>query len=157
MAKKREVTAADLGIDLESNRETEMFKWFLACLLFGKPIQQEVAKRTYLEFEREGLLNPDAIRKAGWDSLVQVLDTGHYVRYDFSTATRLLKVMEELEEQGGSLLSLVRQALTGKDLARRLQQFTGVGPKTAEIFLRDLRRSGWTFAGAAKSQARRRS
>jgi hypothetical protein len=38
----------------------------LACLLFGKPIQQEVAKRTYFEFEKEGLLSPEKILKAGW-------------------------------------------------------------------------------------------
>ena len=41
---KRTIRARDLGIDLESGTEGERFKWFLACLLFGKPIQQEVAR-----------------------------------------------------------------------------------------------------------------
>lgn len=31
--------ARKLGIDLSSRREGELFKWLLACLLFGKPIQ----------------------------------------------------------------------------------------------------------------------
>ncbi len=157
MTKKHEVSATDLGIDLTSRTEAELFKWFLACLLFGKPIQQQVAQRTYLEFERERLLSPGAIRKAGWKKLVRVLDNGHYVRYDESTATRLLKVMEELEKTDGGLLDLITHAGSEQEVARRLQQFTGVGPKTAEIFLRDLRRSGWTFPPRGESQAHRTS
>ena len=87
---KGKIYSEDLGIDLKSGKEPELFKWFLACLLFGKPIQQEVAKRTYFEFEKEELLAPQKILEAGWDNLVEVLDRGHYVRYDFSTATKLL-------------------------------------------------------------------
>ncbi|WP_424317728.1 hypothetical protein [Candidatus Methylomirabilis sp.] len=33
--------------------------------MFGKPIQQEVAKRAYLEFVREGLVTPEALIEAG--------------------------------------------------------------------------------------------
>lgn len=36
---------AELEIDLASRKEEELFKWFLACLLFGKPIQQEIAEQ----------------------------------------------------------------------------------------------------------------
>ena len=64
---KGKIYSRDLGIDLKSGREEEIFKWFLACLLFGKPIQQEVAKRTYFEFKKEGLLSPENILKAGWN------------------------------------------------------------------------------------------
>ena len=55
---KRPIYSRDLGIDLKSGEETELFKWFLACLLFGKPIQQEVARRVYEEFVKEGLTTP---------------------------------------------------------------------------------------------------
>ena len=99
---ERKLYAQQLGIDLASKREKEYFKWFLACLLFGKPIQQEVAKRTYEEFLKEGLITPDAIIEAGWDNLVAVLDRGHYVRYDFSTATKLLDACKTLKEQYGT-------------------------------------------------------
>ena len=61
------IRSEDLGIDLHLGKEGELFKWFLACLLFGKPIQQEVAKRTYLEFVDAGLVTPEAILRAGWD------------------------------------------------------------------------------------------
>jgi hypothetical protein len=56
-ASKRAISSRDLGIHLESRKEAEMFKWFQACLLFGKPIQQEVAKRAYLAQPWNSLLS----------------------------------------------------------------------------------------------------
>jgi endonuclease III len=138
MTKQKHISAQDLGIDLASKKESAYFHWFLACLLFGKPIQQEVAKRTYEEFVKEKLTTPDAILQAGWDRLVEVLDQGHYVRFDFSTATKLLDISRTLKENYGTLTNLIQQSSSAKDLSAHLQQFKGVGPKTAEIFLRDL-------------------
>jgi len=136
---KGKIYSKDLGIDLTSGKEEEIFKWFLACLLFGKPIQQEVAKRTYFEFEKAGLLTPEKILKAGWDKLVEILDRGHYVRYDFSTATKLLEIYKELKEKYGTLINLLNQAKDQKDLERKLLEFKGIGPVTVRIFLRDLK------------------
>ncbi len=97
-----------------------------------------LAKRTYVEFVREGLITPEAILHAGWDKLVEVLDRGHYVRYDFSTATKLLDVSKTLKEQYGTLTALLQQSQSLDELSSRLQAFKGIGPKTAEIFLRDI-------------------
>lgn len=140
MAKKQKesVYSGELEIDLKSGREIEYFKWFLASLLFGKPIQQEVAKRTYFEFEKEDLTSPDKILEAGWDRLVEILDRGHYVRYDFSTATKLLDISRELKEKYGTLSNLFRESKNKKDLEKKLLEFKEVGPVTAKIFLRDL-------------------
>ncbi len=138
MEKKKSISSKDLNIDLPSGKESEVFRWFLACLLFGKPIQQEVAKRTYFVFLEEGLDNPDAIIKAGWDKLVEVLDKGHYVRFDYSTATKLLDVCKALKEKYGNLSNLIAQSKNQADLAKRLEEFKGVGPVTVRIFLRDL-------------------
>lgn len=136
--KQKKIYARELGINLSSGREDEYFKWFLACLLFGKPIQQEVAKRAYLELVQEGITSPEAILKAGWDKLVEILDRGHYVRYDFSTATKLLDVSKALKEKYGTFGALLKQSRTVDELSSRLQEFKGVGPKTVEIFLRDM-------------------
>src|SRR6266702_247621 len=135
---QKKIYAKDLGIDLSSKQEAEYFKWLLACLLFGKPIQQEVTKRTFVEFIDAGLDNPDAIIKAGWDKLVEVLDKGHYVRFDYSTATKLLDVCKALKEKYGSLSDLIGHSENQADLARKLEEFKGVGPVTVGIFLRDL-------------------
>lgn len=138
---KRKIYSRDLGIDVESGKEKEIFKWFLACLLFGKPIQQEVAKRTYFEFEKEKILTPEKILKAGWDKLVEILDRGGYVRYDFSTATKLLDVCQDLKQKYGSLTNLLKHAKNRKDLEKQLLEFKGIGPVTMRIFLRDLKKS----------------
>jgi endonuclease III len=135
---QKKIYAKELGIELSSKQEAEYFKWFLACLLFGKPIQQEVAKGTYFEFVDGGLTNPDAIIEAGWDKLVEVLDKGHYVRFDYSTATKLLDICKALKKHYGTLTNLINQAQTIDELSSRLQEFKGVGPKTTEIFLRDM-------------------
>ena len=135
---KGKIYSRDLGINLKSGREEEIFKWFLVCLLFGKPIQQEVARRTYFEFKKEGILSPEKILEAGWDKLVEILDRGYYVRYDFSTATKLLEICKELKEKYGNLSNLLKQAKNKKDLSKRLQEFKGIGPVTTRIFLREL-------------------
>ncbi len=135
---QKKIYAKEPGIDLSSKQEAEYFKWFLACLLFGKPIQQEVAKRTYFEFVNGGLINPDAIIQAGWDKLVEVLDKGHYVRFDYSTATKLLDVCRDLKEKYGTITNLLKQVQSIDELSSHLQEFKGIGQKTAEIFLRDM-------------------
>jgi hypothetical protein len=144
--------ARRLQIDLTSKNEEEIFKWFLACLLFGKPIQTEIAERAYQELVAAGLTSPDAILRAGWDKLVRLLDRAHYVRYDFSTATKLLEVCKELKSRYGKMTSLVAQARTAAELSRKLQEFKHIGPVTARIFLRDLRPI-WFRAAAAKQRA----
>jgi hypothetical protein len=41
-----------LGIDLSKGREEEIFKWFLASLLFGAPITERSVIKTYEAFEK---------------------------------------------------------------------------------------------------------
>lgn len=131
--------STSLGIDLKKGKEGEIFKWFLASILFGKRISAEIASKTYKEFEAKGILSPEKILKTGWDGLVKVLDDGGYVRYDFSTATKLLDLMKGLIEKYGTLCELHRQAKDPRDLERRLMEFKGIGPVTTNIFLRELR------------------
>ena len=127
----------ELGLDL--TKPEERFKWFLASILFAKRISAETAKKTYYRFEREGLITPKKILDAGWDRLVQVLDSGGYVRYDFSTASNLLNMMKELKEKYRGLEELHNQSASPRDLEKRLQEFKGVGPVGVSIFLRELR------------------
>jgi len=130
--------AKKLGIDLSSRKEGVLFKWFLACLLFGKPIQQEIAERAYARLVSAGLRNPDEVLDAGWDELVRLLDEAHYVRYDFSTATKLLDVYGELKQRYGSMTKLITQAKCASELSCRLQEFKHIGAVTARIFTREV-------------------
>jgi hypothetical protein len=128
-----------LAIKLKSKREKELFKWFLVCLLLGKPIQTAIAEEAYRTLVGARLTSPDAILRAGWDKLVELLDQAHYVRYDFSTATKLLDVCGALKRGPGRLTNLIASARTSTELSKKLQQFKHVGPVTARIFLREVR------------------
>ena len=132
--------SSDLGIDVGSGRSDEIFKWFLASILFGTRIRQDVAQETYRQFDKSRVLTPDEILNTGWDGLVAILDAGGYVRYNFKTATKLLDIAEMLTTRyGGDLNRLHREAKDASDLEVKLNEFKGVGPVTVNIFLRELR------------------
>lgn len=130
-----------LGIDLTGRKSEEVFKWFLASVLYGKPIRESTATKTYKCFEKRRILSPKQILRAGWDRLVSVLDEGGYTRYDFSTATKLLNVAGKLMElYDGDLNKLHEAAMDSKDLEARIMGLgKGIGPTTTSIFLRDMR------------------
>jgi len=129
-----------LGIDLVGRDTEEISKWFLAAILFGARIGESIASRTYREFARRGVTTPQAILSTGWDGLVEILDAGGYARYDFKTATKLLQIADKLErEYQGDLNLLHDRAEDSQDLEAKLLEFKGIGPVTANIFLRELR------------------
>ena len=130
-----------LGIDLASRKSEGMSKWFLASILYSKPIRESTATITYQVFEESGVLSPKEILKTGWEGLVSLLDEGGYTRYDFSTASKLLQVFGNLQKNyGGDLNRLHDAAADSDDLVKRLGDLgKGVGPTTISVFLRDLR------------------
>jgi len=89
-------------------------------------------------------ISPDAILSAGWDRLVRLLDQAHYVRYDFSTGTKLLEISKELKHRYGTVTNLVVQAKTPRELSAKLQEFKNIGPVTARIFVREVRPHWYT-------------
>ena len=127
----------ELGLDL--TKPDDRFKWFLASILFAKRISAEIAKKTFRRFEGEGLTDPERILEAGWDRLVEILDSGGYVRYDFSTASNLLAIMKRLKEEYGDLERLHQESSSPADLEKRILRFKGIGPVGVNIFLRELR------------------
>jgi hypothetical protein len=131
----------ELGISLRLKDDKEIFKWFLASLLFGGRITETIAKNTYRAFARHKLLDPKTILKAGWEFLVSpIMSEGGYVRYDGRKSTQILRDCEWLLKQyGGSLTKLHRLARNSKNLESKLLDFYGVGEVTANIFLRELR------------------
>lgn len=130
-----------LGINLESGREEEIFKWFLASILFGAPITETSVIKTYKCFEKHNVLTPKAILATGWDGLVRILDEGSYTRYDFKTADKLLEVMRNLvEKYDGKLTNIYEKAGNSQELENSLKSLgKGIGDITVSIFLRELR------------------
>ena len=131
----------ELGIDPTRGGSGEIFRWFLACKLMGARISTRTALRTYKEFERRGAVTPGRIRETGWDGLVGILDAGGYARYDFSTATKLLAITDDLLRRYRGDLNVLHEEATGpRDLEDRIKGLgKGIGDATANIFLRELR------------------
>jgi hypothetical protein len=133
--------SAILGIDLRSGRNREVVKWFLAAILYSKPIRENSATKTYRCFAASGVVSAGTILSTGWDGLVTLLDAGGYTRYDFSTATKLLAIFGKLKKDyRGDLNQLHKMARDASDLENRLKALgKGIGDTTVSIFLRDMR------------------
>lgn len=148
--KRSPLYSEELGIDLASGSDRQYFRWFLASLLFGGRISETIARRTYESFCRHALVTPQQIIDAGWDFLVNpIMRDGGYVRYDGRKSDQVLRDCRMLLDQyGGRLSRLHAAARDARDLEDRLLAFYGVGPVTANIFLRELR-PFWTKADPA--------
>lgn len=130
-------TAADFDLDILSS-EIDMFRWFLLCYLFGKPIRSETAVATWRLLVDAKLDTPWAIDKASEHELVRVLHAGGYTRYQHVTAHGLKVCMERLlREYEGSLLLMLESSQTEDEFAKRLRTLYGVGAKITEIFTRE--------------------
>jgi hypothetical protein len=130
-----------LGIELLPKRKGEIVKWFLASILYSKPIRESSATRTYQVFAKNRVTTTHSIVNAGWNRLLRLLDEGGYTRYDFSTADKLLEVFKNLETTyDGDLTRLYKQSRDGEELESRLQGLgKGIGDTTISVFLRDMR------------------
>lgn len=134
---RRSHTAAEFDLDILSG-DTDMFRWFLLCYLFGKPIQSNVAVTTWQLFIEKKLDTPWAIMDASDRKLVSVLHEGGYTRYQHVTAHGLKVCMEKLIRMyEGSIYLMLESSEDQDEFMKRLQELYGVGPKIAEIFARE--------------------
>ncbi|PKZ66748.1 endonuclease [Gordonia terrae] len=138
--------ADDAGITLK-NTPSPLFELLVLALLLSTRISADIAVAAARELFAAGYRTPEKMARAEWQSLVDALGRGHYVRYDESTATRLGEAAQRvLDEYHGDLRRLADDA--GSDPGRAaelLQGFTGIGPVGADIFLREVQ-SVWEWA-----------
>lgn len=127
----------DFDLDVLSG-DDDLFRWFLLCYLFGKPIQSQVAVATWRIFIERGYDTPWAIVNAGGRMLVHILYEGRYTHYAESTARGMRICMEQLiRDYEGSLVLMIDQSQDEDEFGKRLRKLHGVGPKVAEIFMRE--------------------
>lgn len=130
--------STELGIHVEAG-EAEVARWFLAATLFGTRIPTTIAERTFHVLDDAGVTVATA-RSFSWDDLVELLDRGGYVRYDYKTATRLHVLCDALVDRyGGRVGAISRRARTTGELEEALDALPGWGPVTIGVFLRELR------------------
>lgn len=129
--------AEDFGLDVLSS-EDDLFRWFLLTYLLGKPIQSTVAVRTWQLFIDRKLDFPWAILQLSDGQLVSLLHRGGYTRYQHVMTKALKTCMQQLvNDYEGSLYLIIESSESADELSKRLQKLYGVGPKTAEIFMRE--------------------
>lgn len=130
--------ANDLGIDLEGGKPQQLYRWFLASLLFGRPIRQEQAAETYRVLIDHGFTSPGKFADVGREELRRILDEGGYARFDYQMTDALHGAMHTIDADEESVSHIVRSASSRRELRETLEALKGVGPKVVEIFLRDI-------------------
>ncbi len=134
---KKSHTADEFGLDVLGS-EGDLFRWFLLCYMLGKPIQSGVAVQTWKLFIHEGYDNPWSILNASQHTLSHVLVRGKYTRYNHVMSAALHKMSRQLiDNYEGSLLIMLNSSVDEDEFAKRLKELHGVGPKTAEIIMRE--------------------
>jgi len=129
--------AADFDLDVLSG-DDDMFRWFLMTYLLGKPFQSTVAVKTWKLFIERKLDVPWAILEMTDRQLVSLLHQGGYTRYQHVMTHALKTSMQQLVSMyEGSLYIMMEDSANEDELSKRLQTLYGVGPKTAEIFMRE--------------------
>ncbi|AZE95012.1 ATPase [Pseudomonas orientalis] len=135
----RSISASELGIELKPGDDSSLFKWFIASFLMGKRIQAPIAAQAYkVIVEEEGRDTARKLQHCTSRQLVAMLGRAHYVRYDETTAQRLLDLSAKLNaEYSGKITRILQASEDRQAFEKRLGEFDGVGPKTIEIFMRD--------------------
>jgi endonuclease III len=133
------ISAHDLQIDLHGASEAGLFKWLLASFLMGKRIQGAIAAKAYqVIVEQHQRDTPKKLANCTYRQLVLMLGQAHYVRYDETTASRLLALASKLNtEYSGKVSNIVEASADRQAFEKRLSEFEGIGPKTIEIFMRE--------------------
>ncbi|MGO2859692.1 MAG: endonuclease [Brevibacterium sp.] len=131
--------AADAAITLH-DKPAPLWQLLVLSLLLSKPIGSDIALTTARELHSRGWRTPRRLRASTWQQRVDALGRGGYRRYDESTATRLAEAADLLIERWHGDLRRLRDEAEGQPrrIAELLQEFTGVGPTGANIFLREV-------------------
>jgi endonuclease III len=134
--------ADEAGIRLK-DQPMPLFQLLTLCMLASKPIDATIAVQAARELFRAGLRTPQSVLKADRVDMIHAFGRAHYVRYDESSATRLIDIAAAVrDDYGGDL----RKIATGEvsSTVRLLKQFKGIGDTGADIFLREIQ-DVWTW------------
>jgi endonuclease III len=135
--------ADEAGIRLK-DQPMPLFQLLTLCMLASKPIDATIAMQAARELFRAGLRTPQSVLKADRADMIRAFGRAHYVRYDESSATRLVDIATAVrDDYGGDLRRLATDDV--KSTIRLLKQFKGIGDTGADIFLREIQ-DVWTWA-----------
>ncbi|MFE1029618.1 endonuclease [Streptomyces sp. NPDC058818] len=130
--------AEEAGIRLKDTPQP-LYRLLVLAHLLSARISGSIAVATARALHEAGLRDPRRMAAADWQERVDALGRGGYRRYDERTATQLGDAAELLTERWGGDLRRLRKEADGEvpEVRRLLQEFPGVGPTGADIFLRE--------------------
>ncbi|MFE9775372.1 endonuclease [Streptomyces sp. NPDC005931] len=133
--------AEEAGIRLKDTPQP-LYRLLVLAHLLSARIRGSVAVATARALHEAGLRDPARMAGAAWQQRVDALGRGGYRRYDERTATQLGDSADLLKEHWGGDLRRLRAEADGDigELRGLLQEFPGIGPAGADIFLREVQR-----------------
>ncbi|WP_432163334.1 endonuclease [Streptomyces tendae] len=139
--------AEEAGIRLKDTPQP-LYRLLVLAHLLSARISASIAVATARALSEAELRDARRMAGATWQQRVDALGRGGYRRYDERTATQLGEAAELLTERWGGDLRRLRDEADGdvSELRRLLQEFPGVGPTGADIFLREAQLV-WPEAG----------
>ncbi|MFY0615011.1 MAG: hypothetical protein JXQ99_26005 [Hyphomicrobiaceae bacterium] len=132
--------AEELGITLEKNTPSTLFRWWCASLLLSARIRTSLALRAAGAVFERGWTTPQKLADSSWKDRVSVLNCAGYGRYDERTASMLGDGAKRLlADYGGDLRRLrARADRCPQDERRLLKEFKGIGRVGADIYCREV-------------------
>jgi endonuclease III len=132
--------AQEIGIDLDKNNSSELFKLLTATLLFSIRISSTTAVKAARALFERGWTTPEKMLASTWEERVAVLDKAKYARYDESTASKLADMAHLIiDRYHGDLRNLRESASRNPGRERELlMEFKGIGEIGANIFCREI-------------------
>lgn len=131
--------ASEAGITLR-DKPAPLWQLLVLSLLLSTRISSTIAVSSARELFAAGWRTPARLRESTWQQRVDALGRGGYRRYDESTATRLDQAAALLQDRWNGDLRRLRDEADGdpQRIAAALQEFAGIGPAGAAIFLREV-------------------
>ena len=131
--------AEEAGIRL-ADKPSPLYELLVLATLLSARISADIAVAAARELFAAGYRTPQAMREASWQDRVDALGRGHYKRYDERTATMLGDGAALIAERWHGDLRRLRDEADGEAgrIGSALQEFPGIGPAGAAIFLREV-------------------
>lgn len=130
--------AEEAGIRL-ADKPSPLYELLVLSTLLSARISSRIAVDAARELFSAGMRTPESMRSATWQQRVDALGRGSYRRYDERTATMLGDGADLLvERHHADLRTLHADDATLNQMSKALQEFPGIGPTGAAIFLREV-------------------
>jgi endonuclease III len=131
--------AAELGIDLELNTPSALYRWLCAATLLSARIGADIAIQATQALAKQGWTSAQKMANASWEQRTRTLNQAGYARYDESTSRMLGNTAQMLLDKYQGDLRKLRDAAE-KDPRREralLKECKGIGDVGADIFCRE--------------------